>query len=206
MAWWFLAHVTGLIDCIGYLEPIGRFTCTIKSILAEYRLRSFLPWLASILLDVAVGGDVVQDPTQVVFIISKYQHSTKPMVILNFSTPGLFQVLTTVPSSWSSPPTPQIGVSSRHRCHCSHSCRCDGGLPVAARRPTQLVAAPQTPLLLPAITLHHAFGGQNHDDSVHVDALTTTVTPQTSSTMGWWRPWVLVCNISHGLVRISLVT
>jgi hypothetical protein len=37
----------------------------------EYRLRSFSPWLASILLDVAVGGDVVQDPAQVIFIISK---------------------------------------------------------------------------------------------------------------------------------------
>ncbi len=40
-----------------------------ESILAEYRLRSFSPWLASISLDVAMGGDVVQDPTQVIFII-----------------------------------------------------------------------------------------------------------------------------------------
>ena len=39
-----------------------------------------LPWLASILLDVAVGGDVVQDPAQVIFIISKNPYSTKPMV------------------------------------------------------------------------------------------------------------------------------
>ena len=39
--------------------------------MAEYWLRSFLPWLASISLDVAMGGDVVQDPTQVIFIISK---------------------------------------------------------------------------------------------------------------------------------------
>ncbi len=51
-----------------------------KSILAEYRLRSFLPWLASILLDVAVGGNVVQDPAQVIFIISKNTYSTKPTV------------------------------------------------------------------------------------------------------------------------------
>jgi len=36
----------------------------------EYQLRSFSPWLASISLDVAVGGDVVQDPAQVNFIIS----------------------------------------------------------------------------------------------------------------------------------------
>jgi len=44
----------------------------------EYQLRSFSPWLASILLDVAVGGDVVQDPAQVIFIISKNPYSTKP--------------------------------------------------------------------------------------------------------------------------------
>ena len=37
-----------------------------ESILLEYRLRSFLPWLTSILLDVAVGGDVVQNPAQVI--------------------------------------------------------------------------------------------------------------------------------------------
>jgi hypothetical protein len=36
--------------------------------------------LASILLDVAVGGDVVQDPAQVIFTISKNPYSTKPMV------------------------------------------------------------------------------------------------------------------------------
>ena len=30
-------------------------------ILVEYQLRSYSPWLASILLDVAVGDDVVQD-------------------------------------------------------------------------------------------------------------------------------------------------
>jgi hypothetical protein len=40
----------------------------------------------------------------------------------------------------------------------------------------------------PTITLHHAFGGPNHDDSVHVDAPTTTVTPQTSSPSCWERP------------------
>jgi hypothetical protein len=43
-----------------------------------------------------VGGDVVQDPAQVIFIISKNHHCTKPRVILNFSTPSLFQVLPTV--------------------------------------------------------------------------------------------------------------
>jgi hypothetical protein len=41
-----------------------------ESILVEYQLRSFSPWLASISLDVAVEGDVVQDPAQVIFIIS----------------------------------------------------------------------------------------------------------------------------------------
>jgi hypothetical protein len=76
----FLAHVTGLIDRVGYLELIGHFTCTSESILVEYRLRSFSPWLASILLDAAVGGDVVQDPAQVIFIISKNPYSTKPTV------------------------------------------------------------------------------------------------------------------------------
>ena len=70
-----------------------------ESILAEYRLRSFLPWLASISLDVAVGGDVVQDPAQVIFIISKNHHCTKPTVILSFSTPAAFQLRPTVVTS-----------------------------------------------------------------------------------------------------------
>ncbi len=74
----YLAHVTGLIDRIGYLEQIGRFTCASESILVEYWLRSFSPWLASVSLDAAVGGDVVQDPAQVNFIISKSPYSTKP--------------------------------------------------------------------------------------------------------------------------------
>ena len=39
-----------------------------ESILVEYRLRSFAPWLTLILLDEAVGGDVVQDPAHIVFI------------------------------------------------------------------------------------------------------------------------------------------
>ena len=55
-----------------------------------------MPWFASILPDVAMGGAVVQDSAQVIFIISKNHHSTKPTVILNFSTPGLFQVFPTV--------------------------------------------------------------------------------------------------------------
>ncbi len=76
----YLSHVTGLIDRVRYLEPIGRFTCMSQSILAEYWLRSFSPWLASILLDAAVGGNVVQDPAQVIFIISKNPYSTKPTV------------------------------------------------------------------------------------------------------------------------------
>ena len=67
-----------------------------ESILVEYRLRSFLPCLTSILLDVAVGGDVVQNLAQVIFIRSKNHHCTKPTVILNFSTPSLFQVWPTV--------------------------------------------------------------------------------------------------------------
>ncbi len=41
-----------------------------------------------------------------------------------------------------------------------------------------LTSAPTTP----TITLCHAFGGLNHDDSVHVDVPTTTPTPQSSST------------------------
>ncbi len=52
--------------------------------------------MASILLDVAVGADVVQDLAQVIFLISKNHHSTKPAVILIFFTPGLFQVLPAV--------------------------------------------------------------------------------------------------------------
>ncbi len=48
--------------------------------MAEYRLRSFSPWLASILLDAAVGGDVVRDPAQVIFINSKNPYSAKPTV------------------------------------------------------------------------------------------------------------------------------
>ena len=55
-----------------------------ESILVEYRLWSFSPWLESILLDVAVGGDVVQDLAQVIFIISKNPYSTKPTVIFQF--------------------------------------------------------------------------------------------------------------------------
>jgi len=58
--------------------------------LVEYQLRSFSPWLASISLDVAVGGDVVQDPVRVIFIISKNPYSTKPTVIFNYSSPSLF--------------------------------------------------------------------------------------------------------------------
>ncbi len=48
----------------------------------KYQLRLLLPWLASIsLLDVAVGGDAVQDPAHVVFIISKNPYSIKHTVI-----------------------------------------------------------------------------------------------------------------------------
>jgi hypothetical protein len=64
--------------------------------LAEYLLRSFSPWLASILLAVAMGGDVVQYPTQVIFLISKNHHSTKPTVILSFSTTASFQLWPTL--------------------------------------------------------------------------------------------------------------
>ena len=39
-------------------------------------------WSASILLDVAVGGDVVQKPAHAVFILIKKSYSTKPTVIL----------------------------------------------------------------------------------------------------------------------------
>ncbi len=54
-----------------------------------------------------------------------------------------------------------------------------------------LTSAPTTP----AFTLHHAFSGPNHDDSIHVDVPTTTPTPQSSSTT-CCGPWVLmVCNL-----------
>jgi hypothetical protein len=45
--------------------------------LLEYRLRSFSPRLASISLDVAMGGDVVQDLAQVIYVITKNHHNTK---------------------------------------------------------------------------------------------------------------------------------
>jgi hypothetical protein len=64
--------------------------------LAEHWLRSFVPWSASILLDVAVEDDVVQDPAHVVFIISKNSYNTKPMVILQFSTLSPFWLKPTV--------------------------------------------------------------------------------------------------------------
>ena len=56
----------------------------------EYQLRSFLSWLASILLDAAVGGDVVQEQAHAVFKLIKKSYSTKPTDILNFSTAALF--------------------------------------------------------------------------------------------------------------------
>jgi hypothetical protein len=62
----------------------------------EFPLRSFLPWLASILLVVAVENNVVQDPAHVVFIISKNSYSTKSMVILHFSTLSPFWLKPTV--------------------------------------------------------------------------------------------------------------
>ena len=49
-----------------------------KLILVEYQLWSFSPWLASISLDVAVGGDVVQDQAQVNFRISKIPLQYQP--------------------------------------------------------------------------------------------------------------------------------
>ena len=51
---------------------------------------SFLSWLASISLDAAVGGDVVQEPAHAVFILTKKSYSTKPTIILNFSTAASF--------------------------------------------------------------------------------------------------------------------
>jgi len=50
-------------------------------LLVEYQLQSFLPWLASISLDVAMGGDVVQDLAHVVFVFSNKSYSTKPTII-----------------------------------------------------------------------------------------------------------------------------
>jgi hypothetical protein len=62
----------------------------------EYRLRSFLPWPAGILLDAIAGGDVFRDPAHAVFIISKKSFCTKPTVISSFSTTALFQLKPTV--------------------------------------------------------------------------------------------------------------
>jgi hypothetical protein len=54
-----------------------------------------------------------------------------------------------------------------------------------------LTSAPTTP----AIMLHHAFGGPNHDDSVHVDVPITTPTPQSSSTTCRGPRMLLVCDL-----------
>jgi hypothetical protein len=70
-------------------------------ILVEYQLQSFVPWLASMLLVVAVEDDVVQDPAHVVFIISKNSYNTKPTVILHFSMLFPFWLKPTV---WSNGP------------------------------------------------------------------------------------------------------
>ena len=43
--------------------------------------------------------------------------------------------------------------------------------------------------------LHHAFGGPNHDDSVHVDVPATTPTPQSSSTTCFGPRVLMVCNL-----------
>jgi hypothetical protein len=67
-----------------------------ESILAEYWLRSSTPWLASILLDAAVGGDVVQDPAQAIFIISKNPYITKPTVGIEDCMISFFLVKPTV--------------------------------------------------------------------------------------------------------------
>jgi hypothetical protein len=48
--------------------------------------------LASISLDVAVGGDVVHDLAHAVFIKSKISFSTKPTVISSFSMTALLQL------------------------------------------------------------------------------------------------------------------
>ena len=62
----------------------------------EYWLRSILSWSAPILLDVAVGGDAVQEPAHAVFTISKITFCTKPTVISSFSKTALFQLKPTV--------------------------------------------------------------------------------------------------------------
>jgi hypothetical protein len=64
-----------------------------ESILVEYQLRSFSPWLASISLDVAVGGDVVQDPAQAIFVISKNPYSTAYGHFEFFYTKSVFAVV-----------------------------------------------------------------------------------------------------------------
>ncbi len=58
----------------------------------EYKLWSFLPWPAGILLDVAAGGVVVQERAHAVFTISKISFCTKPTVISSFFTLVFFYV------------------------------------------------------------------------------------------------------------------
>jgi hypothetical protein len=64
-----------------------------------------------------------------------------------------------------------------------------------------LTSAPTTP----AVTLHHAFGGPNHDDSVHVDVPTTTPTPQSSSTTCCGPRVLIVRDILGGLARYIVI-
>ena len=57
-------------------EAVKLSRCMRIWILVEYWLRSFSPRMSSILLDVALGGDVVQDRAHIVFEICKNPKST----------------------------------------------------------------------------------------------------------------------------------
>ena len=62
----------------------------------EYWLRSISPWLSSISLDAALGGDVVQDRAHIVFEISKNPKSTAfGHFEVIYHTRGLFRLLPT---------------------------------------------------------------------------------------------------------------
>ncbi len=66
---------------------------------------------------------------------------------------------------------------------------------IAGRRRGLLLGKQPSEPSAPTITLHHAFGGPNHDDSVHVDVPTPTPTPQPSSTTCCGPRVLMICNL-----------
>ena len=82
-----------------WINPIYRRGRGIKvlrmarlSILVEYRLRSFVPWSARILLDAIAGERHFAYRAHDVFTISKISVCTKPTVISSISTGVFFPV------------------------------------------------------------------------------------------------------------------